>query len=290
MLPTMTATAKQKLLGQQHTQAMTRYLDERGVALLHWPTGEPKPNGTIQGSGTCVRIGERYLIATASHVVRDHQEARIAPTDIFIVTDREKRMASERVPIKGIGSRGGGQFDDVDVGWLELEPAVATKLARDWVTIEQFRLRVAELPSDMTFVYGCPAELIDEDRMNERFHIHVRPFGYASGTLDGTERPNRGTLAHDLFVYYSLDGNRSTDGVPAMAPHPHGLSGCAIWALDANREGLWTPQNAKLIGIEHSWLKKENWIRGTQIQHWLELVRDDIPTLRTAIDPVVATP
>jgi hypothetical protein len=51
----------------------------------------------------------------------------------------------------------------------------------------------------------------------------------------------------------------------------------------ANKDGLWSPEAVRLIGSETSWWEPGRWLRGTQIQHWLRMVTEDLPELGPAM-------
>jgi hypothetical protein len=64
------------------------------------------------------------------------------------------------------------------------------------------------------------------------------------------------------------------------------MSGGSMWTMALDSPGAWTPACPKLIGIQHCWAEN-NWLRGTQIQHWLAMIAQDIPELAPIVDPVI---
>ena len=57
---------------------LSGYLSNRSVALLLRPEG-----GLYVGSGVCLRIGDRYLVATAKHNLR-HEGQDLAVSDLEV--------------------------------------------------------------------------------------------------------------------------------------------------------------------------------------------------------------
>jgi hypothetical protein len=264
---------KPKVLAVETTRALTRHLDERAVAIIatvgHFDLG----------SGVCISIGGRYFVATAAHVVSEYQTA-----ELFLVTQRERQ--TERVPICGRGHRGGGKDDPLDIAWLEIEPADAKSLKREFVPGERLRCGCSELPNDFAFVYGFPTQLAVPTLKDNVHAVHLQPIGRGTATLDGTDRPDVGSVDVDIFLEYRGVGTFDVDGASVAPRTPLGLSGGEIWAVELNTNDLWTVESARLIAIDHSWLKWK-WIRGTQIQHWLLMLKEDNPDLAEAIDPLL---
>jgi hypothetical protein len=57
------------------------------------------------------------------------------------------------------------------------------------------------------------------------------------------------------------------------APDPRGLSGGGIWLISEAQEGaFWDPSESKLIGVQHSWQPRSEFVRGTQVQFAISLL------------------
>lgn len=72
--------------------------------------------------------------------------------------------------------------------------------------------------------------------------------------------------------------------------HPKGMSGGGIWLANLiPHEGIWSPDKMQLIGIEHASDNGKSYARGTQLQHWLRMLREDQPSLAASIDQLFPT-
>lgn len=268
--------AEKILRGQ--TEALVRHLDERCVGLIGFQGDTP----VEIGSGTCVTIGGRFFVATAAHVIEDYANA-----DIFIVHTRTPKPAEQRVPIIGRGLRGGKSVDPVDVAFLEISGESATTIGKTFVPLERLEPFCPDLPRDLALVYGYPSEKIDPELLQQR-KVRLQPLGYMTPTIDPASLSRDRNF--DVYLAYPAAGNQVTTGEELdKLPAAPGISGGGIWAAHVNEPGLWSPDKCKLIAIERSWLKYE-WVRGTQIQHWLDLVAAEIPELRSLIGPLLQPP
>ena len=96
--------------------------------------------------------------------------------------------------------------------------------------------------------------------------------------------------ACDLLVRFETDGELFHENMKDLDATPeksrgatdvklHGMSGCGMWMDYANENGTWEPK-PRLIGIQTSALHASHgWARGTQIEHWLQLVEKHYPDL-----------
>jgi hypothetical protein len=150
-------------------------------------------------------------------------------------------------------------------------------LKKSFVPAGRLQAERREIANDLALVFGYPSE---ETELNPGLNsMGVQPMSYMTGTLD----PPAGVLNYspdvDIFLEYAKTGNMLSSGKPADLPQPHGISGGGIWACDVSTDGLWSPESARLIGIEKS-AHAHGWVRGTQIQHWAQMLAEDLPELR----------
>ena len=95
-----------------------------------------------------------------------------------------------------------------------------------------------------------------------------------------------GTADLDIFVEYRE--LFTADGA-GKVPKAHGLSGSGLWLVNPRQDGVWTPDLAKLVAIQHSAFgDPPEYLRGTLIREWLKMLQEDIPELASAIEPVLA--
>lgn len=173
-----------------------------------------------------------------------------------------------------------------DVAFLELAPEHAGALEKEFVDAARLQVGISGLPDDNVLVYGYPSEKVDRALFDEK-KLRVQPVGFLTPTMPldsiknfaGTLRPE-----YDLVFEYPKKGNYLVTGeaVPKM-PEAPGISGGGVWATCVREDGVWAPDKCRLIAIERSWVKFE-WARCTQIQHWLDLLRCEIPELKADVD------
>jgi hypothetical protein len=264
-------------LVRHHADAMRDHLILRCVGLVsHTPSDHP----VGIGSGTCVEIGGRHFVATAAHVVKDVKVL----TEIGIVSLLLEPNASYQTPrLIGSGFRGGTDDDSVDVGWLEVEPKAVPDLLKIWkrafVTLDRFSVAPVLIP-DNAYVLGTPWDMTKRTALNGRPFFVIGAFPYLTRTR---VKNYDGSAAHDLYLEYVSNENPASGRKLPKAP---GMSGCGMWLINSRSDALWTPEHARLVAVQRSWREGE-YLRGTLIRHWLEMMRDDIPALAKYIDPVL---
>lgn len=257
-------TKKQHDLFVRVNNMLTDHLQFIGAAILCTKGGEPQEIG----SGTCIEIDGRHFIATAEHVLEHYSD-----DELLLVTELDGQDWTPAIVGRGVDKR-------LDVAWLELAPGVEKHLSRRFITLDRIRTECNALPSDVTAVYGFPNKLVEYIPGSRR--IFVQPLCFASGTLDGASLSSTYASDEDIYLSYPQEDLSGPDGTPVKGIEALGLSGGGIWAFDVNKSGVWTPESAQLIGIQYAWLRWE-WVRGTQIQHWLALVARDLPELGPTI-------
>lgn len=259
-----------QLIAAQITSAFTHYLDQRTVAVIGMREGVPYE----QGSGTCVEVGGRYFIATAAHVVRQYANA-----DIWLIVTHGRQTTPP--PIIGRGLRGGGERDPVDVAWLELGADTARAIPRHFVPLRQLRGDMGREIAGGAYVYGYPTSRTEKSPNL----LSVQAVGFlTTPTWD-----EKGDPATDIFLEYPRENRTDVHGRRVSQPdEPVGMSGGSIWTLNVNAKGVWSPEDARLVGIEHAW-REWRWVRGTQIHHWLSMLAEDLPGLHDCIRAATET-
>ena len=259
----------------QSSRAMMEHVQRRSVGLVI--DDDHRPGGI--GSGTCVQIGDRHFIATAAHVVAGVDLSRFAIVSLGL------RAFTRNTPkLAGHGWRGGGDNDPRDVGWLEIVPGAVPDFVgiyqRIFVTLERFDFSPVPVGSP-AYVLGTPWDYRKEVG-TARDPIHLfEPLPYLTRVV---EPPDGAAPEGELFLEYPREmlTERGTKPLP-KAP---GLSGSGFWTVNASATNLWSPDHAKLVGIEHSWCQWE-YLRGGGLREWLVMIREDVPELSPHIDPVL---
>ena len=168
------------------------------------------------------------------------------------------------------------------IWYLKLSPEKVEQIGKDFIGIDRISSSVNGYKVELVVVSGYPAEFSSFDK--EKKHLNVMPIAYHTHSLN--VESVGGIATHDLYFDYPEDGNEIFGEFTFnKLPDAPGLSGGGFWSTHiTKKEGLWTTNDMKLIGIDESWHEHERWIRGTQIQHWLNLIRRDMPNIRDDID------
>jgi len=251
-------TQKQLALLRESTMAVVRYLDNTSIALII-------KNKDV-GSGTCIKIGSRYFIATAAHNL-------IGCTSGDVLLVHSKTPSSHKINITKFGFIGGGKDDLLDVGFIELSEDEVNKSGKRFIEFTQLEFGVHHKDDDLILVSGYPSEIVQILASGNA----VTPIGY--GTISCRVGTNSFS-AYDIFLEYPEENNAIYDKVLHNLPKAHGLSGGGFWSLHINDSGLWSTDKIKLIGLDVSWSERNRWVKGIQIQHWLDLVLNEYPDLR----------
>jgi hypothetical protein len=184
------------------------------------------------------------------------------------------------------GHRGGGSADAVDIGWLEIDPKAAPFLKSDWgrTFVKLDRLSLAPVrPDTPVYVFGAPWETTRKTQTDGQLRFGVRALPFLTRAIPLRDP---GTEKHDLYIEYMRE-MMTTDG-PKDMPRAPGLSGSGIWTVNPTAKGVWSPESARLVAVQHSWREYE-YLRGTLIRDWLTMLREDIPALASEIDALLET-
>ncbi len=265
-------------LAEKQVIAMTDYVSERSVVVfLHDEDDTPRKSG----SGTCLQIAGRFFVATAGHVIADWSLKQIGVIGAVKRTDLTPLLV-------GSGLRGGGTYDPVDIGWLELHPQAAKAVGWTFVGLEKLSLRPIS-DSAMLFIRGFPVEFQNMVSYEDRPLLQSEPLNYLLRSvreIDPRRYPNH---SRDVFLEYLKDINEDApDGFVKQAPDAQGLSGCGIWKVNPRLDtAIGSPDSAQLAGVFHTWYDVDQLLQGTLITEWLQMLRADLPELAANIDPLL---
>jgi hypothetical protein len=211
------------------------------------------------GSSTVVRVGHRFLLATAAHNVDDvgDDEIRIVPSGL---------SAAAPLPFvrRSVRRRG----DPADVAWIELASETVANRGLGFVGL----VGVGDPPDPgerCYLVQGYPAARVLHPR-RDGFPVSAMGFFTVACAAGGP----------DVAIAYPPPPGENPDaGDP---PHPHGISGGGIWSWprDGSR-GMRT--GARLVAIARGWRRFRGALHGTPIEAWLARVAAELPDLRRAV-------
>lgn len=255
--------------GSAASVALHQYVSDRSTALLL----RPREHQLEIGSGTCVRIGDCYLIATAGHNLEG-----LGPRQIEVVPTGAYHEQAIQVIAHGSSS------SSVDVGWLELDPVAVERSRLKAVTLDQLASLSDEGPDAVVvLVQGYPANSVEVPESADS-RPHVESDGLVTLVIPPRERSSFCAGVDFAVEYPPWDGSLDNSGLPA----PPGVSGGGVWQVPIfGEDEIWALERARFIGVARSWLRSERELFAVRVEHWLNLVRKDKTELTLQIDLVV---
>lgn len=251
--------------------------------------------GDKAGTAVAVQIGSRHFLATAAHVLQQLDQFRVVL----------------RAPLAGVdGFAAQHVHAELDVGLLEIDPSDVSRF-NHFVPADRIGVRADQEAEYDVIVLGYPTRLrfkVDERQISESETLSVslcNAFTFSSFALCHSDWPSSTAitppvLGVDLFIGFQpqnslhfLDSSKPcvrSEKIDSEAPHPGGVSGCGIWVLSAatpNR--VWQPR-AYLHGIQSKYSEDGEWLRGTMMAAWLDLVEVNYPDLEADIQAIRKQP
>jgi hypothetical protein len=212
------------------------------------------------GSSTLVRIGGRFLLATAGHAVDD-----AADHEIRVVASG--RTAAESVPFLRRSRR---RRADADLAWIELAAETVASRGLGFVARDALGADGTPETERCFLVQGYPAE---RALAATREGFDLRAMGFV--TTAAVARPG------DVAVLYPPPDPASA---VSTAPHPYGISGGGIWTCPRGAAAHAWQGATRLVGVARGWRPRRSTLYGTAIELWLARVEADFPDLRPALD------
>lgn len=221
------------------------------------------------GSGTLIKILDRYFVITAQHVIREFQSM-----PLFVNFGVPYHDSSPM--IKRICSN-----SDLDIAYIELD---SQEVERYRGEIEPVVL--GELVPSITFcpeyravaIIGYPGTKMILDSSNRTYSAGT--FHVLSQLIKDDEWPNTSTRdksKHMLIQYGPKHGQHFIDhnGQQVIDQmNPSGLSGSAIWKFNPTTMNSEMPEYA-LWGIIIRWNEREEVLIGTYIQPLIDKIKID---------------
>ena len=266
---------EKKALADAVCQAASSHAVAHSVALVNFADSA---NPSL-GSGTCIKIGDRYLVGTAGHnfdgVTTDQQIVLVPP----------HRWSNEWLPYTARNHCG----RPVDVGWIEIPETSARALGRDFLSIDRLELGQNHFPDDWCLVQGYPAGLIDRALLGA-CRLQIAGMGFMTDTVEPGQWPTDVSppldRSRDVLLDYIEVGRRSDTGENVNLPNAYGLSGGSVLRVTPPFDSdLWVPGKVHLVAIERGFLETGRTLTATQIHLWLRLVYEDFADLREVIGP-----
>ena len=227
------------------------------------------------GSGTLLKISNKYFIITAAHCI-----SNLDLKDIKIAY-REKSL-SERFEIIKMGYKGGSDNDPSDIAYLEIKEPDPKGLPAEFLTLGNLRTNPF-YKEKLGYLFGFPSQLIPIEEVFEGT-FRFRSLGLLTIIKDARAYDNIVDPIIDCVFSYPKSGLIGEETNFSESPDPGGLSGGSMWIYeDENSTDIVGSHNAKLVGITKSWIPKQRIIIGNRIIYLLNLLQDDYPELSDEI-------
>jgi hypothetical protein len=165
-----------------------------------------------------------------------------------------------------------GLAPNLDSAWLELDPETLEHPHFALVAVDEIASFRKDKGEQACFVLGYPAGMAEKPST-----VQQRPLleSACMGTFNRLVASARSARSEHFRHRMA-----SSDGSLNDSPEPHGLSGGGVWLLPRHDDYLvWSPERARLVGIETAWWRDYGELVVTRIESWLELVANQIPEL-----------
>lgn len=249
-------------------------------------------HGVKIGSAVAIQMDDRFFLATAAHIIAHDAHAIKVLVHDQVALHVDTFLAS---------------YCDVrcDIGLLEISPSKACHF--EFLPQDRLSESMEDETSPPVIVVGFPAQfcqigpgmtLTTEDLLQLvlcgalTFHTQVLPPStWPEEGLEDTNGILKPLIAdRDMLLEFEPEQEVTpftpqTVGLENRAIacpvlDPQGLSGGGIWlARVAEGKGGVTFPDPLLIGLQVSWYRAKNWLRGVRIGTWLNLVREKYPGL-----------
>ena len=240
------------------------------------------------GSCVCITLGGRWFLATAGHLLKGGNPVEVVPGEGHRPVDLTKAR------------RSCCKSDPVDLGLVELTSDQAREIGEDhFLDVRGVQASFDTSQAHTVVICGFPSA-------NE-FTRRGRRASFAEVSIRTTIPSNDFTCniefapdhTRDVFVEIPETVNRHYVGPgkppdsfcprDSHPPDPGGLSGGGIWlAAMAQRKGsgILYP-HPRLVAIQVGHFQKRGVLRGVSISHWLNLLGEECPDLRTEITSII---
>lgn len=236
------------------------------------------------GTGVLFRVADRSFIVSAAHVFDPtihHRaplfvglpHAGVAPMSLAGSTI----IASAPTPGSNPPDR---DEDPYDVAVVLLPENVVDSLKEgfEFATMADVDLDDDDHIGSYYLLMGYPNMLSHAGAQNDTGHSELFPYGTITYRDSGAQPRN----GQEFLLEWGRSATSGDDGKIIALPNPRGISGCGVWRLRRPPVGPaeWSPDHARLVGIEHTWRKDECMVRCTRFRVVVELLYRELDDLR----------
>ena len=285
----MDAEEKSRLVTQIGGQAIAEQ-DRRHTYCLIDQTSNTK-------IGTCIaiKLGERYFLASAAHVIQNADNLQV------LIRDQVTLSISDSIA---------RHYDTgLDLGLIEIPPSDSHCF--EFLSQNVLGTTISDEQEIPVMVMGFPSQFCQPlKEIDLTTELTTRIIGCGTLTfntvlLHKSEWPKEGLPdengnyrplieSRDILIDYHpksevkpftpKTAGTNNPSVECLSLDPHGISGGGIWFSQMAQKptGVQFP-DARLIGLQLGWHREKNLLRGIRIEAWLDFVRENYPDLKNVI-------
>lgn len=221
------------------------------------------------GTGVLIELFGFVFLFTAAHIIDETENDKGT-----LMIPCEDSIESIDGFYSYISLRNGQERGDdiLDIGYYKLSKGFSKKLHPNLIPLKDSELLILQDFSNIDVLSFAGYPSTKSKRKNENIFTEV--FSYSGVKLDQAMYQKFGfdPKVNILSLFRAkkvvdLKGNHYTP------PKPSGISGGGIYAWQKNEDGTYLPFNRKLIGIGHTYKKREKLFVGTNILFCINCVQ-----------------
>jgi hypothetical protein len=231
------------------------------------------------GSGTLVEIGGRYFVATVKHT---------HPRELASISLVKK--SGLMIPGSNSFVRHRSKCESHDVAFFELEDSAPAAIGVEPITLARVHDCGTGVPNLGARIFGYPDRYQKPDYPTKgMLGFHALSYGCEPIEPSRWQAIPYSSFDPDSHVVFDFNPDvlewSPELPLPKGLPPPPGMSGGGLWQRRAKvRDGeLWSADELNLIAIQAFRIDGTSFLVATQVIHWLRLVAEKRPELRSEI-------
>ncbi len=253
-------------------QSISRFAEKSIIPIIYDNAEENKGvlnTGTL-GTGTLFKFLNRYFLITAGHVIE--QIMKISHEIIGIPINRNGKSEISTLGSSQILLLGDPKIrEEYDFGLIEFCDEIYEKLMETYffLTIDNLQFNIQ---SGKVFILGYPHSF---DKIETKKRLLIGNQFKLESVLTSTDQSS--DIPVDMNKHFLIDYpeiSRPSSNGDNISINIKGISGCSIWSLNHDYEGLWCAKKSlKVIGIQTGYFKSSKLIKGTRWNHIIKSFR-----------------